>query len=91
MKLKFTHTKPENTRLILIFAGWSTGTPLYADITKEGWDTAVAYDYTSPAFPLEEIKRYSTVYLYCWSLGVWAASQVISGSDITMALSLIHI
>ncbi len=87
MKLKFTHTKPENTRLILIFAGWSTGTPLYADITKEGWDTAVAYDYTSIAFPLEEIKRYSTVYLYCWSLGVWAASQVIPGSDITMAFA----
>lgn len=88
MKLQFIHTRPGNTRLILIFAGWSTGAPLYSGIKKEEWDTAVVSGYSSLDFPREPLRQYTTIYLYCWSLGVWAASQTISPEDVTMAFAV---
>ncbi|MDE7095943.1 MAG: DUF452 family protein, partial [Muribaculaceae bacterium] len=61
------------TRLILIFAGWSTDARYYNDCVAEGWDTAVVYDYRDMSFP-ELPSQYSTIYIFAYSLGVWAAS-----------------
>ena len=89
MKFSLTHHKDDNKRLILIFAGWSTGVDLYSDIIKEDWDTAVVSDFSSLDFPYDELKKYSTIYLYAWSLGVWAASRVITADEnISMAFAI---
>ena len=88
MKLDFTTRMPGNTRLILLFSGWSTSVALYSGIEKPGWDTAVVTDYSDLQFPTEVLSDYSTIYLYCWSLGVWAASRVIPADKITMAFAV---
>lgn len=65
-------------RLILIFAGWGSDPQLYKDIEIEGWDTAVAYDYRDLEFETVLLQPYSVIYLYAWSMGVWAASAISS-------------
>ncbi len=72
MKIEFIK-RGAATRLILIFAGWSTDTRYYNDCVVDGWDAAVVSDYrnlTMPQIP----AQYSTVYVFAYSLGVWAAS-----------------
>ncbi len=88
MKIEFTHQSPGCHRLILIFAGWSTDTSLYASIKKKDWDVAIVSDYLTLDFSSEILKTYSTIYLYCWSLGVWAASNVIDQKYITRAFAI---
>ncbi|MDE5584725.1 MAG: DUF452 family protein [Muribaculaceae bacterium] len=73
MKLEFIK-RGAATRLILIFAGWSTDARYYSDCVADGWDTAVVSDYrdlTVPSIP----DQYSTVYIFAYSLGVAAASM----------------
>lgn len=72
MKIEFIKRGAE-TRLILIFAGWSTDTRFYSGCVAEGWDTAVVSDYLDLSMP-EIPEQYSTIYLFAYSLGVWAAS-----------------
>ncbi|MDE6697670.1 MAG: DUF452 family protein [Muribaculaceae bacterium] len=62
------------TRLILLFAGWSTDARYYSDCIVDGWDTAVVSDYRDLALP-ELPAQYSTIYIFAYSLGVFAASQ----------------
>lgn len=73
MKIDFIK-KGSETRLILIFAGWSTDARYYIDCVADGWDTAVVSDYrdlTMPSLP----EQYTTIYIFAYSLGVWAASH----------------
>ena len=72
MKIEFIK-RGAATRLILIFAGWSTDARYYNDCVADGWDTAVVSDYrdlTMPPLP----KQYATVYVFAYSLGVAAAA-----------------
>lgn len=87
MRLEFIHIDPaqnnnlgkgNDRRLILIFAGWGSDARLYDDIKIEGWDTAIVLDYRSLEFPVEKLDGYSSIYVYAWSMGVWAASAVMS-------------
>ncbi|MDE6547377.1 MAG: DUF452 family protein [Muribaculaceae bacterium] len=73
MKIEFIKRGAE-TRLILLFAGWSTDARYYNDCVVEGWDTAVVSDYRDLSMP-ELPQQYSTIYIFAYSLGVWAASQ----------------
>ena len=73
MKIEFVK-RGAATRLILIFAGWSTDARYYNDCVAEGWDTAVVSDYRDLSVP-DIPAQYSTVYVFAYSLGVWAASR----------------
>ena len=92
MRLEFIHTDPMQTgssrRLILIFAGWGSDPALYKDIRIEGWDTAVVWDYRYLSLDTERLLPYSTIYLYAWSMGVWAASSVNHLLDIDCAFAI---
>ncbi len=88
MNFSLIHHEENNNRLILIFAGWSTSASLYSEVKRKGWDTAVVDDYTEMQLDLHHLKKYKTIYLYAWSLGVRAASRVLSNSDITMAFAI---
>lgn len=80
MRLEFVKKSTLGTRkLILVFAGWGSDPRLYEDIGMPGWDTAVAWDYSSDDFPTELLQSYTTLYVYAWSMGVWAASRVLQG------------
>ncbi|MDE5850349.1 MAG: DUF452 family protein [Muribaculaceae bacterium] len=72
MKIEFIK-RGAATRLILIFAGWSTDSRYYSDCVADGWDTAVVSDYRDMSMPPIP-SQYSTVYMFAYSLGVAAAS-----------------
>ena len=88
MKLQFISHSPDSRRLILIFAGWGTSPGLYAGCTRTGWDTLVAYDFDDFNFPTDIIAQYSTIYLFAWSLGVYAAHRALSDVNITSAFAI---
>ncbi len=73
MKIEFIK-RGAATRLILLFAGWSTDARYYSDCIVDGWDTAVISDYRDMSMP-ELPSQYSTIYIFAYSLGVWAASK----------------
>lgn len=73
MKIEFIKRGAE-TRLILIFAGWSTDARYYNDCVADGWDTAVVSDYRDMAMPPVP-SQYTTVYIFAYSLGVAAAAR----------------
>lgn len=83
MRLTYLKKTPGTDRLILIFAGWGTDAATYRQCLREGWDLLVCHDYTTLHFPVEELEKYSTVYLYAWSLGVAAASVTLPPEKIT--------
>lgn len=88
MKQSLLHHTEGNRRLILIFAGWSTGPELYTDVRREGWDAMVCYDYTDLEFDSAAIDGYDTIYLYAWSLGVYIASLVLDSPRIAAAFAI---
>lgn len=74
MKLEFL--KRENSsKLLLIFAGWSTGPALYMDINQEGWDSALVWGTDNSAPDFSSLYAYDTIYLYAWSFGVFFAEK----------------
>ncbi len=76
MRIDFIKKTAGSGRLILIFAGWGSDAKLYSEIDVAGWDTAVVWGYSDLSFPAAELSGYTTIYLYAWSMGVWAASSV---------------
>lgn len=88
MKIDIIHSESDNTRLILVFAGWSAGRGVAEGIVMPGWDTAVVYDYSDLSLDTSFLNRYYTVYLFAWSLGVFAASRVLPAERITAAFAI---
>jgi len=78
----------QTRRLILIFAGWSTGTELYRECLTPGWDLMTVYDYSSLDGEIEIPEQYDTVYLYAWSLGVVVAEHRLNPVRITRAYAI---
>lgn len=81
MKLEFVVNNPANRRLILIFSGWSCDAEPFRDVRPDGWDVAVVHDYSSLDFDSGFLHRYTTVRLFAWSLGIVAASAVLTCRD----------
>ncbi len=78
--------KESRPRLLLIFAGWSTDPSAFADLKVDAYDVAVAWDYTTLDFPA--VSGYEEVVVLAWSLGVWAASEVLPGSGLPVTLAI---
>lgn len=87
MKSEFIHND-SNSRLILIFAGWSTGPDLFRHIRRQGWDTLVVYDFSDFSFDNNLLEGYDTVWLVAWSLGVCAAELLLEPSLISSAIAV---
>lgn len=88
MRTTFVNKENGNSSLILIFAGWSADSSLFSDIRRKGWDTAVVHDFSGLDFDNSILDNYSTVYLYAWSLGVFAASKSVAAEKITAAFAV---
>lgn len=88
MKIDFLCRDDNNTRLILIYAGWSAGPSIAADVRMEGWDVAVVHDFTDLCLDVSFLQGYYTVYLFAWSLGVYAASVTLPSDRVTAAFAI---
>lgn len=97
MKLSFLHKaegNQRNGRLLLLFAGWSTSPDFYSDCRRDGWDTAVVWDYDDMSLEIDDVLNgYNTVFLIAWSMGVaaaeiWASEHPGAASAITAAIAV---
>lgn len=69
-------TKSDNTRLLIIFAGWAMDANPFADLRRQGYDILVLWDYRDFSFDWSITYNYSEICVLAWSLGVYAASVV---------------
>ena len=78
MRLQFL-SHSDTDRLILIFAGWGSDARCYEHVCMNGWDVALVSGFDDELPDLKALDRYATVYVYAWSLGVWAAERALAG------------
>lgn len=71
-------------RLILFFAGWGMDPRPFARLGREGYDTAVVWDYTDPApLPASLLDGYEEICVAAWSFGVpYAARFIADNADL---------
>ncbi|MFU1858579.1 DUF452 family protein [Sphingobacterium sp. NGMCC 1.201703] len=68
---------PSNKKLVLFFAGWGMDEHLFSGYARSEQDLMIAYDYSSLALDENLLKGYEEIQIFAWSMGVWAASQVL--------------
>lgn len=88
MEIEFVKKEKSNTRLILVYAGWGAGPLIAAGIDRQGWDLAVVHDFSELSLDTSFLDGYYTVYLFAWSLGVYAASLTLPADRITAAIAI---
>lgn len=88
MRVDFIIKRETRTRLILVYAGWGSGTEIASGINIPGWDVAVVHDYSDFNLDTSFLNEYYTVYLFAWSLGVYAAAKTLPADRITSAFAI---
>lgn len=68
--------KDNPKHLLLFFAGWGMDETPFLEIHPTDKDWMVCYDYRSLSFDVTILQEYSQITLIAWSMGVWAASQI---------------
>ena len=63
-------------QLLLFFAGGGMDETPFLHIQPAGCDWMICYDYRSLEFDTTLMQAYSEITLIAWSMGVWAASQI---------------
>ena len=61
---------------LLFIAGWGMDETPFLHIQPAGCDWMICYDYRSLEFDTTLMQAYSEITLIAWSMGVWAASQI---------------
>lgn len=76
-----------NKSLILFFTGWGMDETTLS-ITRNNYDTCICFDYTDINFEELPYKNYQKINVYGWSMGVWAASQVLQKNNLPIQKSI---
>lgn len=74
--------KQQNASCILFFNGWGMDENSILQIDNEGFDVYMINDFISFEPVTENLSAYNSITVIAWSLGVWAAEQILSISDI---------
>ena len=83
----YTHTEPSHIhtsslqktpRLLLFFAGWGMDEHPFLQYAPPDSDFMICYDYRTLDFDTSPLAGYTVIDVVAWSMGVWAASQVLS-------------
>jgi pimeloyl-[acyl-carrier protein] methyl ester esterase len=78
--------KAGNKELILFFNGWGMDHHRFDSWPCGSHDLLAVHDYTHLE-SLPDLSAYQQVHLVAWSLGVWAAAQVLQGTSLPARLS----
>lgn len=66
-------------KLILFFSGWGMDEKPTRHLTSDGYDLCTCFNYhTLETADSEKWARYDEIILIAWSMGVWAAEQVVA-------------
>ena len=68
--------KNRHPRLLLFFAGWGADETPFKDYQSADSDNMLCYDYRTLEFDASLLKEYREINVIGWSMGVWAATQV---------------
>ncbi|MDR0430324.1 MAG: DUF452 family protein [Tannerellaceae bacterium] len=68
-------------KLLLFFAGWGMDENPFAEYCNTDCDFMITYDYDSLSFDDTFLKSYNEIKIVAWSMGVWAASQLLQDKD----------
>lgn len=66
----------QQPRLLLFFAGWGADETPFRSYVPEGSDFMLCYDYRTLDFDTTGLDSYQEICVVGWSMGVWAATQV---------------
>lgn len=76
MKHYFIH-RQQHSRLICFFSGWGMDEHPFIDYCPSDSDLLIFYDYRSLQLDTSLLQGYDEIRVVGWSMGVWAASQVL--------------
>lgn len=83
-----TSASRKHHRLLLFFAGWGMDEFPFMQYTPPESDFMICYDYRTLDFDASLIKPYAMIDVVAWSMGVWAASQVLQGMSLPIRKSV---
>lgn len=76
--------REKNDRLIIVYGGWGNDENAFTPLCTDESDFILFYNYSADEpLVLPEMKRYSRITVIGWSLGVWAAENLIAKTGIT--------
>lgn len=64
-------------RLLIFFAGWGADETPFKSYRPAKSDFMICYDYRDLEFDSQILRKYEQLAIVGWSMGVWAASQVL--------------
>lgn len=70
-----------NSRLLLIFAGWGCDSALFRNLSHDSYDITVVWDYRDASIDKSIWQGYDEVCVMAWSMGVFAAQQLMPAMD----------
>lgn len=80
--------KDKKKNLLLFFAGWGMDEQPFLEYAPGKRDFIICYDYRSLAFNEELLNDYTDIKVVAWSMGVWAASQVLDNLQLPVTESI---
>lgn len=75
-------------RLLLFFAGWGADATPFENYLPKDSDFLLCYDYRTLDFDTSLLFGYREINVVGWSMGVWAASQLLPQLPISVATSI---
>lgn len=75
-------------RLVLFFAGWGMDETPFLDYRPQESDLMICYDYRRLDFDATLLTNYEEIHIVAWSMGVWAASQVLQHRELPITRSI---
>lgn len=78
--------KENHPHLTLFFGGWGMDENPLLPYCPPQSDFMVCYDYRSLYFDTQLLQSYSSITIIAWSMGVWAASQVLQNIPATQPI-----
>lgn len=83
----FWLNKKNNSKLVLLFAGWGMDENPFKHLVPADYDFLVVYDYSDLSFE-EDLSAYAEITLIAWSMGVMAASIVCKKFNIKHSIAI---
>lgn len=74
--------------LLLFFAGWGMDEKPFINYHPQDKDFLICYDYRTMDFDDTVLQPYKEIHLVGWSMGVWAASQVLQNKSLPITGSI---
>lgn len=88
MQTNILHYSHLNTRCILFFNGWGMDGNAIKHIQPQDFDIIECNNYTVIDDFSIDFSKYNEIFVIAWSMGVWAAQEIISQNSISFIKSI---